>query len=77
MQGPLKPSFSPVPLADLIDQKQFRDLRRIMKDETDDHKRIVAVKAYLAPASAELERKGCVAEYLAYYVIYLHGQGMM
>ena len=66
-----------IPLGELIDRKQFSDLRRIMKDTKDSSERVRKINNYLEPATAELESKGVLVSYLSYYLEYLHIQGMM
>lgn len=76
MSEPL-PVFTPKRLGDLLTQEQFKAINRICRTEKDSIARIRKFKALLKPASAELEKKGVLDEYLAYYLDWLHTQGVI
>lgn len=55
-------------LGDVLTASQCRKVRNIVNSEKDSLKRVAALKSYLNGYKASLEKKGIVADYLAYAI---------
>lgn len=58
-------------LGEILTEPQIEAVLDIIQKYPDSIERVKQMKAYLSPFKAELEKKGVVADYLAYVIEYL------
>jgi hypothetical protein len=57
-----------MPISDLLNGEQLRDVCAIVEMEPDSYKRVRKLQAYLQPLAAQLEPKGVLPDFLAYAI---------
>lgn len=62
-------------LGDVLTPSQCREIREICNKEKDSMMRVAMMRDYLNGYKASLEKKGVVADYLAYAIEYALTQG--
>lgn len=64
-------------VGDLLSDDQVKHVIKIMRRTKDDTEAVERTYRYLRKFTANLESKGVVPRYLAYYFLYLRSQGLL
>jgi len=75
-EAPLPEGWSSIRLGDLLTDQQIKRVVRLVNDpKTGDHAKTQALKACLRSFGPQLEAKGVVPDYLAYWLMWRLAQG--